>query len=210
MENKNLLVLFFLFFISFSSVAQTTHEVIMAPGNSFLDENTTIKKGDKVKFINEDNMKHTATSGTNCTSDNKWWTGDVPGGNNFVTLTFNEVGVFPYFCEYHCGSGMTGTITVENVTGTRKSFSTIALKNYPNPVKSDLIVEFSLEEASSVSIELVNTLGEKVVTLAENTKLTAGEHSYQFNVDNLQAGTYLLRVTDNESILGSELVVKSE
>jgi hypothetical protein len=76
----------------------------------------TIKVGDTVHWV-WDTDNHSTTSGTcsgggSCTPDGKW---DSAVHNTGFTFdhTFNKAGTFPYFCEIHGPSGMTGTIIVK-------------------------------------------------------------------------------------------------
>ena len=69
-----------------------------------------IKKGTTVTFIGLDDEKHSVTA-----DDGKFESDVIKPGGSF-TLTFSEVGTFPYYCAYHGDKGnvdMAGTIIVE-------------------------------------------------------------------------------------------------
>ena len=71
--------------------------------------NTDVAKGTKVTWTNKDTAKHTVSSGTRPTKDNKFdSTLDAAGTFSF---TFTDPGVYSYFCSFH--SSMNATITVK-------------------------------------------------------------------------------------------------
>ena len=79
-------------------------------GGEFAPKQLTIKKGTVVTFINLDRARHTVTS-----DDRKFDSGVITSGQSF-TMTFDEVGAFPYYCDFHGGKGgvdMAGTIVVQ-------------------------------------------------------------------------------------------------
>jgi hypothetical protein len=66
--------------------------------------------------------------------------------------------------------------------------------NYPNPVESETTIEYDLKEASSVTIEVYNTLGQKVATLVDQEK-EAGSHTVRFEAgSDLSSGVYFYRM----------------
>lgn len=67
-----------------------------------------VAKGTTVTFINKDNADHTATS-TNKVFDS----GRLKSGESF-TYTFNDAGVFYFYCNYHSSSSQEqGAIVVK-------------------------------------------------------------------------------------------------
>jgi len=69
----------------------------------------SVKKGTTVTFVNKDPAKHTVTA-----DDKAYNSKDVDAGGTF-TFTYDTVGTFQYYCEYHGDKGgvdMAGTITV--------------------------------------------------------------------------------------------------
>ena len=87
------------------------HQVNMQ-NTRFQPAQLSIAVGDTVKWTNQDNMIHTATSGANGVADGTWNSGNLSNGGTFVRV-FNTKGTFPYFCIPHFALGMTGSITVQ-------------------------------------------------------------------------------------------------
>jgi plastocyanin len=76
---------------------------------SFEQASLLVRAGSTVTWINEDSARHTATSDTGI-----WDSGSFGRGNSF-SFTFDEPGVYPYYCRPHGGpggEGMAGTIVV--------------------------------------------------------------------------------------------------
>ncbi|HMD13943.1 MAG TPA: plastocyanin/azurin family copper-binding protein [Bacteroidota bacterium] len=74
---------------------------------AFSPNTMTIKRGTTITWKNNDSYVHTSTSNTMV-----WDSGDIAPGTS-KTTTFNTAGTFPFYCKYHQGMGMTGTITVQ-------------------------------------------------------------------------------------------------
>lgn len=91
-----------------------TVDVVMID-SSFVPQNVMITVGDTVRWKNFGALTHTATSGTGGNPDGLWNSGSLFFGG-IHTLTFEEAGVFPYYCTFHWASGMTGTVTVNAAT----------------------------------------------------------------------------------------------
>jgi plastocyanin len=72
---------------------------------AFSPETLEIRAGDAVKFVNRDDVGHTATA-----DDGSFDTGILKRDEE-QTVTFAEAGEFPYYCEPH--PGMRGTIVVK-------------------------------------------------------------------------------------------------
>lgn len=84
---------------------------------NFSHQDATVPAGTTIVWTNGDAVQHTVTSGSpsdpdagsvfDSGADSSDW---VVGGATY-SLTFNEAGVFPYYCWIH-GASMSGTITV--------------------------------------------------------------------------------------------------
>jgi len=71
----------------------------------FSPKNLTIPPGDAVKWVHQGSATHTTTS-----SSGLWNSGLMHNGDTF-SVTFSNLGNFPYFCQVH-GQSMSGKITV--------------------------------------------------------------------------------------------------
>lgn len=77
------------------------------------------------------------------------------------------------------------------------------LRVYPNPVDDQINLTLRLERETSVTIKIMDLLGNEVVTLS-NERLSAGEQTKTFTIPNkLNSGIYFLRF-----VAGAETVVK--
>ena len=68
-----------------------------------------IMTGTEVIWKNSDSYSHTVTSGTRGEPAGIFDSGSITGGDTY-SYTFEETGIYEYFCEFH--EGMRGTIIV--------------------------------------------------------------------------------------------------
>lgn len=85
------------------------------PSNPAFDpEELVVPVGTTVRWVNEDSVVHTVTSGesdgTRGTPDGVFDSGDMADGDEF-TFTFDQAGEYPYYCRPH--PWMIGTVVVE-------------------------------------------------------------------------------------------------
>ena len=66
--------------------------------------------------------------------------------------------------------------------------------NYPNPFNPTTTIQFDLPETSEVTIEIVNMLGQRVMTLPRQTVQAGANRKVQIDALNLSSGMYLYRV----------------
>ena len=89
--------------LSTPAVAATTHTVAM-DGTRFIPETLTVKRGDRVVWVNKDPFPHTATAGR--TFDSK----SIAAGDSW-TYVARQSGEFAYVCTLH--PGMKGMLLVQ-------------------------------------------------------------------------------------------------
>ncbi|CAN0541190.1 unnamed protein product, partial [Scytosiphon promiscuus] len=70
-------------------------------------------------------------------------------------------------------------------------------QNYPNPVNPSTNISYSIHQASFVTIEVFNLLGQKVSTLV-NEKQSSGNYTIRFDAMNLTSGVDLYRINAGE------------
>lgn len=82
-------------------------------------------------------------------------------------------------------------------------------QNYPNPFNPTTNIAFDLSAPATVTIEVVNILGQRVAVLANREDLSAGSHVRVFDAGRLNSGVYLVRMTTgSESFTRKMMLVK--
>jgi hypothetical protein len=66
-------------------------------------------------------------------------------------------------------------------------------QNYPNPFNSWTVIPFSIPKSAKVRMDIFNSLGEIVSTIAEQV-YPAGTHKVQWDAKNLPSGNYYYRI----------------
>lgn len=80
------------------------------------------------------------------------------------------------------------------------------LEVYPSPANGDVTVNFIVPVQGFVSVELYNTLGQKVTDIT-NGMFNADRYSASFNVSNLPSGTYQVRIANELFTKSTSIVV---
>jgi hypothetical protein len=73
----------------------------------------------------------------------------------------------------------------------------ILWQNYPNPFNPTTKITFTLPKSEHVTLNIYNTLGQKVATLLD-TRMNAGSHDVQFDASTLPSGIYFYRMQAGE------------
>ena len=79
-------------------------------------------------------------------------------------------------------------------------------QNYPNPFNPSTTIKFGLQSDSKVTLEVFNTIGQKVATLV-NEQMSAGYHQVVFNAGNLASGIYFYRLQTNGFVSVKKLLL---
>lgn len=90
------------------------------------------------------------------------------------------------FAETTCSS-------VSVMTNVREHLSTISFSAAPNPASTETRLFYSLQEPSSVLIEVYSPLGERLISIDEGPK-PRGEYATTLNVERLATGVYPVRI----------------
>ncbi len=78
---------------------------------------------------------------------------------------------------------------------------------YPNPVNEIGLIPFSLSKPSVICIELFSIDGKKIQTVLQS-ELQAGKYKAELDASALSSGVYLCKMSTNENVLYSKLVVE--
>ncbi|MDX5443653.1 MAG: T9SS type A sorting domain-containing protein, partial [Hymenobacteraceae bacterium] len=100
-----------------------------------------------------------------------------------------------------------GEYSYTNVKAVNNSETEIrAVKVYPNPATDKAVVEVKLQQPETVLLQLLNLEGK--VMKQQEVKLVSGVQLLQLELENLPAGTYLLRISTNTTQHIQKLVVQ--
>ena len=106
-----------------------------------------------------------------------------------------------------------GVIMVEGtVTATALLPKKLALsQNYPNPFNGETTIKFSVPKTLKVTVNIYNTLGQKVKTLANNRSFDQGYHKLKWNGTNdsnvsIASGVYFYVLNSKQTRLVKKLV----
>lgn len=87
------------------------------------------------------------------------------------------------------------TIDVTPVAGEDGAADAIdAVATWPNPARTGASVQLTLSSATTVTVGVYNTLGQRVAVLAQDAPLAAGTHALALRTESLAAGVYVVRV----------------
>jgi plastocyanin len=91
--------------------ASASANTVTLNATSFEPSTITINVGESVTWKWATGT-HDVESGTTCTPDGKFSSGEPVAGGTFEQK-FDTAGTFDYFCSVHCGNGMVGKVIVQ-------------------------------------------------------------------------------------------------
>lgn len=108
------------------------------------------------------------------------------------------------------GYGNNAYIDDINITGVATGITENELENslnvYPNPATDNTTVSFSLTESDNVSVVLVNTLGQAVISENLGT-MSTGNQSYLLNTESLSNGLYFVNVQVGKNVMTKKVAI---
>ena len=94
----------------------------------------------------------------------------------------------------------------EGTSGIHENDEVTSMTTYPNPAKDNIIIDFSIMEATDVTIELTNTLGQKVYSTAVGKKMR-GSYKEKINIENLAQGVYVLNMKTTKNMKTKKITI---
>jgi hypothetical protein len=79
-------------------------------------------------------------------------------------------------------------------------------QNYPNPFNPVTNISFRVPADSKVRLEVFSLSGELVKVLADDFR-TAGEYSVSFDASRLSSGTYIYRLTADQTVISKKMIL---
>jgi|GEM_PF-4591319 len=102
------------------------------------------------------------------------------------------------------GSKMDYVLGVNDAPSIERSF--ILRQNYPNPFNPATQISYTLSKASNVTLTIYDILGQRVVTLV-NEKNEPGEHSVNWNAQDIPSGVYFYRIVAGNFVQTKKMVL---
>ncbi len=105
------------------------------------------------------------------------------------------------------GTSYNGALTttgVEQISGLPEDYS--LSQNYPNPFNPTTTIEFSIPQASYVTLEVFNSIGERLGELISK-ELSSGSYNYKWNASNLTSGIYIYKLQAGDFIQTKKMVL---
>ncbi len=81
------------------------------------------------------------------------------------------------------------------------------LQNYPNPFNPATTISFNLPISEKVTLEVFNTLGQKITTILNNKNHRSGMHVYTFNGSQLPSGIYFYYINAGEKYSATKKMI---
>jgi hypothetical protein len=125
---------------------------------------------------------HTITSGTGSADPNAGALFNQPSDSGHLQFmfTFNSIGTFPFFCQFHELQNMRGIVVVSAATGVEPAPVTRALgftrDPAPNPTRTGLTFQYAMRESGRARAEVFDATGRRVAVLVDQV-LPPGAHS---------------------------------
>ena len=122
-----------------------------------------------------------------------------PYGTDWYYYFYNwSVAIDPLECEM-----LAVPVTVEDCSSINENI--LSLEVYPNPSTGKVNLNMSLKQASVVSVDLVNVIGEVVFaeTLGKNKELNK-----TFDWSDLSAGIYTIQISSNGQNKVEKIIIK--
>lgn len=79
-------------------------------------------------------------------------------------------------------------------------------QNYPNPLQNSTTIDFSLSEPGYVTLEIYNSMGEKVSAIS-NGYYSNGNYQYNWNAENFPEGVYLISLKVDKTLYTKSMIV---
>jgi len=103
-------------------------------------------------------------------------------------------------------------VSAQITSNNNKDLNKIGLSNfdwtaYPNPTSTDLTVELQLQAVTTIELQLVDISGRLVHTLQPKQRLLEGNHRFQVDLNEVQAGIYWLQISGQKEQAVKKVVI---
>jgi|GEM_PF-1135486 len=126
-----------------------------------------------------------------------------------ITLDNSSSTIFKGFNIVIAGNGTPMTLPSENPSIVQDNVLPYEIdlnQNYPNPFNPETEISFSLPKEEQVTLSVFNSEGQLVKELM-NDKVSAGNHSIDFNAENLNSGIYFYTLETVSTKLSKKMLL---
>lgn len=119
-------------------------------------------------------------------------------GSSQVTVTWGDVPGMAYVIvseslEMGCSAIDTLAVTIDDCTGIEDNLYASDVKLFPNPVRTNLNLEFTAQQGEKVIVAVFNSIGQTV--MQEQYIATGVKQSSKFDTEALPKGLYVVKIT---------------
>ena len=150
---------------------------------------------------------------TNVTTGQVWAWNNISGSDNSKTKFGLTAGDYSWRIRGACGTNGTSWATIfsQPVTytlgGARLENSSVAnLDVYPNPSRDIFNVTFTSEEAQTMTVKVVNMIGEEIFT--EELTEYVGQYTQVIDMNTQPKGIYFLEITTSTGGINKKIVLQ--
>jgi hypothetical protein len=108
-----------------------------------------------------------------------------------------------------CSTGATDSRSMQQGTGSSSTGMETDLRIIPNPVAANTLLRYTVGTPGRVRLEVSDGMGRVIEVLEESTRST-GEFTYDWNTQQLSAGTYYCTLFVNDEPLVKKAVKLNE
>jgi hypothetical protein len=80
-------------------------------------------------------------------------------------------------------------------------------QNYPNPFNPSTTINFALPKESQVTLKVYNMIGQEVMTLIDNKRMSSGYHSVKVDGSKLSSGVYIYKMIAGEFVATKKMIL---
>ncbi|MBA2406665.1 MAG: T9SS type A sorting domain-containing protein, partial [Chitinophagales bacterium] len=104
-------------------------------------------------------------------------------------------------------NGCTNSATIDVVlTGIENLFTDTQISIYPNPSNGNFVIELLNSNSRFLLIEIVNVLGEKIYSVAEN--LSSSNLKMKLDLENVTQGIYFIEIKTETYYVKKKLLIE--
>lgn len=136
---------------------------------------------------------------------------EYAGNDNYILhLFFLDDNVYGSIGQDHSSTFMYASILIHDPVSADDpgeiTPQDISAHNYPNPFNPSTKIEFELQEAGNVNIDIYNVKGQKVRNLVSEY-YGSGKHLVNWYADNIPSGLYFYKITSNYNTITRKMIL---